>query len=128
MHGRAFQTNDIYPLREGDTLQVTGTVRSDGLYTVESVDADGTVHVAQDVPGWETGTAHLVRYPSDVKAGAVDMFRYDMEHREKAGIQSETISRHTVSYVTGADAIGGYPVSLLAFLRPYMRARFGGMG
>jgi hypothetical protein len=42
-------------------------------------------------------------------------------------VASETISRHSVTYVdqTGDNTIMGYPVALMGFLKPYRKARFG---
>lgn len=39
-----------------------------------------------------------VVYPMDVKMGAANMLKWDLENRVKVGIQSETISRHAVTY------------------------------
>ena len=65
-------------------------------------------------------------YPMDVKMGVVNMLKWDLENREKVGIQSETISRHSVTYfnMDGDNSVMGYPKSLLGFLKPYHRARF----
>lgn len=69
----------------------------------------------------------VVVYPADIKMGVVNMLKWDMENRDKAGIASETISRHSVTYVdqTAANTMVGYPASLVGFLTPYRRARFG---
>lgn len=65
-------------------------------------------------------------YPPDVKMGVVNMLQWDIENRGKVGIQSETISRHSVTYfnMDGDNSVMGYPKSLLGFLKPYMKARF----
>lgn len=65
-------------------------------------------------------------YPPDVKMGVVNMLKWDIENRKKVGIQSETISRHSVTYfnMDGDNSVMGYPKSLLGFLEPYKRARF----
>ena len=65
-------------------------------------------------------------YPADVKMGVVNMIAWDLENRSKVGIQSETISRHSVTYfnMDGDNSVMGYPKSLLGFLKPYIRARF----
>jgi hypothetical protein len=65
-------------------------------------------------------------YPADVKMGVLDMLKWDLENRKKVGIQSETISRHSVTYfnMDGDNSVMGYPKALLGFLKPYMRARF----
>lgn len=63
-------------------------------------------------------------YPPDVKMGVVNMLKWDIG--KKVGIQSETISRHSVTYfnMDGDNSVMGYPKSLLGFLEPYKRARF----
>jgi hypothetical protein len=67
-----------------------------------------------------------VEYPVDVVMGVVNMLRWEIENRSKVGIQSETISRHSVTYfnMDGDNSVMGYPKSLLGFLTPYMKARF----
>lgn len=69
----------------------------------------------------------VIQYPADIKMGVVNLMKWELENREKAGIQSETISRHTVNYLNldYYNSAAGYPKSLMGFLRPYMRARFG---
>lgn len=66
-------------------------------------------------------------YPMDIKLGAVNLLKWDAANRDKVGIASETISRHSVSYVdmTDDNSVMGYPKSLLGFLQPYKRAQFG---
>lgn len=66
-------------------------------------------------------------YPMDVKMGVVGMMKWELNNRDKVGVASETISRHSVTYfdMTGDNSAMGYPRSLLGFLRPYRRARFG---
>lgn len=67
------------------------------------------------------------KYPPDVKMGVVNLMKWELESREKVGVQSETISRHSVTYAStsSADYAMGYPKRLLGFLKPYMKARFG---
>lgn len=66
-------------------------------------------------------------YPMDVKMGVVNLLKWDLNMRDKVGVASESISRHSVTYVdqTGANTVIGYPVALMGFLKPYKRARFG---
>lgn len=68
-----------------------------------------------------------IAYPADVKMGVVNLLKWEMDNREKVGVQSETLSRHTKTYfdMTAENATLGYPASLLGFLEPYMCARFG---
>ena len=66
-------------------------------------------------------------YPMDVKMGVVNLLKWDLTMRDKVGVASESISRHSVTYVdqTGANTLVGYPVALMGFLKPYKKARFG---
>ena len=65
-------------------------------------------------------------YPADVKMGVINIMKWENANRDKLGISSETISRHSVTYsgMSANDSIGGYPASLVGFLKPYMKARF----
>ena len=67
-----------------------------------------------------------VEYPVDVVMGVVNMLQWDLSNRKKVGIQSETISRHSVTYfnLDGDNSTIGYPKSLIGFLNPYKKARF----
>lgn len=67
------------------------------------------------------------QYPMDIKMGVVNLMKWELGNREKVGVASESISRHSVTYfdMTGGNSIMGYPAALMGFLRPYMRARFG---
>lgn len=69
----------------------------------------------------------VVVYPSDIKMGVVNLMKWELGNRDKVGIASETISRHSVTYVdqTAANTLMGFPASLMGFLKPYKRARFG---
>ena len=66
-------------------------------------------------------------YPADVKLGVANLLKWDLERRDKVGVSSETISRHSVTYfdMSGDISILGYPKALTGFLQPYKRARFG---
>ena len=66
-------------------------------------------------------------YPMDVKMGVVNLMKWELDNRDKVGVQSETISRHSVTYfnMDGDNSVMGYPKALMGFLKPYMKARFG---
>lgn len=76
-------------------------------------------------------------WPADIRMGVVDILKWKLKNdaansgddTQKA-VQSETISRHSVTYAVDAtesdlDVRLGFPKKYTAFLRPYMRARFG---
>lgn len=108
--------------KEGDTLSITSELNS-GLYTVKSVDndvltVDKTLYEACEI-------VTLVKYPNDVITGAINVLSWDCFDRENAGIASESISRHSISYVTydGSNTINGYPSMLFGFCNPYIQMR-----
>ena len=67
-----------------------------------------------------------VEYPANVIQGVVNLLIWDQTNKKKVGIKSETLSRHSVTYYDQDvnNQVMGYPVSLLGFLSPYMKARF----
>lgn len=68
-----------------------------------------------------------VVYPEDVIEGCIALLNYDLNVKStnKIGVASETLSRHSVSYVNRSDAnmAMGYPAELVSFLKPYMEWR-----
>ena len=66
-------------------------------------------------------------YPMDIKMGVVNLMKWDLNNRDKVGVASESISRHSVTYfdMTKGNSTMGFPAALMDFLKPYKRARFG---
>ena len=73
------------------------------------------------------GNDGVIHYPADVKMGVVNLMKWEMKNREKVGIESETLSRKSVTYykMDKDNSSMSYPASMLGFLEPYMKARFG---
>jgi hypothetical protein len=105
----------------GDTVQIGEqlyTVLPDSMLSPAPADTDSAV-------------LHRVAYPPDVVMGCVDILRYKLSKAgqnaaDRAGIASETISRHSVTF-SGEDAysgILGVPERLARFLDRYRKARF----
>jgi len=126
--GGVFAATSV-PFAVGDTVQVSyGKKAMDcGLYTIKEITGN-TFTVNEGFPDIPGVKVCKVKYPADVKMGVVNMMTWELENRTKAGIQSETISRHTVNYINLDEwnSALGYPASLVQFLKPYMKARFGG--
>lgn len=123
--GSLFTVDALTPFVEGDTIQVSESALNEGLYTVDEV-TDSTFTVNESVVDESNVLVTKVVYPADVQMGVVNMMKWDLENRSKVGIQSETISRHSVTYfnMDGDNSTMGYPKSLLGFLQPYKKARF----
>ena len=112
-------------LKVGDTIQISESIYSDGIYEIKEIEDD---YIKLDKQLFDEAEVLVtkVEYPMDVVLGAVNMMKWDLENRDKVGIQSETISRHSVTYfnMDGDNSSMGYPKSLLGFLVPYKKARF----
>lgn len=108
----------------GDTIQITQSI-NEGLYVITAIE-NGTITLDKTIYPAESNLITKVEYDDDIKQGVVDLMRWEMSMRDKAGIASETISRHSVTYFSqdGENTLAGYPKALLGFLEPYYKARF----
>lgn len=111
-------------LKVGDTIQISESLLNNGIYTVKEISEGMTV--SGELYDCAKNLITKVEYPPDVVMGAVNMLKWDLQNRDKVGMQSETISRHSVTYfnMDGDNSRIGYPKSLTGFLVPYMKARF----
>lgn len=112
-------------MKEGDTVQISQSRVNDGLYLLTEV-GDEFIRVDAELFPVSGNLVTKVEYPADVKEGVIELMAWEVKNRKKVGIKSETISRHSVSYYDqdADNQVMGYPVSLLGFLDPYMKARF----
>ena len=125
--GNKLLFNSTVPFKVGDTLQITESdFMQDELVTVLTI-GDSSVTVSGELIDESGVVVTKVKYPTDVKMGIVNLMKWELNNREKVGVASETISRHSVTYVdqTGENTIIGYPVALMGFLKSYRKARFG---
>ena len=118
--------NGVHPfLTVGDTIQISESRVNDGLYVVTDI---GENSICVDKGLWSTdhNLVTKVEYPADVKVGVINLLKWEVGNRDKVGIKSETISRHSVTYYDqdANNQVMGYPVSLLGFLEHYKKARF----
>ena len=108
--------------KEGDTVQISQSDVNDGLYLI----ADDYIRLDADLFAVPKNLVTKVEYPADVQEGVIELMIWEAKNRQKVGVKSETLSRHNVSYYDqdANNQVMGYPVSLLGFLKPYMKARF----
>lgn len=119
----------MLPWKIGDTLQISESdLQQDMLITIQGINSDGTILIKEDLLDEEGFLVTKIHYPADVKMGIVNMMKWESENRDKVGVQSETISRHSVTYfnMDQGNSTMGFPTSLMGFLKPYRKARFGG--
>lgn len=120
---RLFGASDF--LKVGDTVQISQSKVNDGLYAITEI-GDDFIRVNKDLYRYSDNLVTKVEYPADVRSGVIDLMKWEIANRQKVGIKSETLSRHSVSYFDQDvnNQVMGYPVALLGFLKPYMKARF----
>ena len=114
---------DTAIFKAGDTVQVTQSEFNEGLYVISEIDGDViTIEGSLD----ETDVlVTKVEYPADVKMGVIEMLDWKLKNADKAGVQSETISRHSQTFDRASiDKDFGVPKELTGFLKGYMKARF----
>lgn len=119
--------NATAPFRVGDTLQITESdLMPDCLVTVTAV-SENEITVNEPLFDESGVVITKIKYPQDVKMGVVNLIKWELNNRDKVGVASESISRHSVTFFDmGKDNSSmGFPVSLLGFLKPYKKARFG---
>ena len=112
----------VSPLfKVGDTVLISNSKYNNGVYVIN--DLDGTLD--KELFDDDNNKVTLVKYPPSIKLGVVKLLQYNAKMDSKVGISSESLSRHSVSYAQPtSDSIGGYPSSMMSFLKPFMKARF----
>lgn len=122
--GGLFIVEALNPFTVDDTIQVSESGLNSGLYTVTAA-TDSTFTVTEDIRDEQDVLVTLVKYPEDVVDCALNLLEWEINHRAKVGIQSETLSRHSVTYFAqdANNQVMGYPVSLLGCLKAYRKAR-----
>ena len=112
-------------LKADDTVQISESALNDGLYVVKDIGSD-TISLDAELYDEDYVLVTKIVYPHDVKMGVVNLLKWENTNRDKVGVASETLSRHSVTYfnMDGENSLMGYPKSLLGFLMPYMKARF----
>lgn len=112
-------------LKVGDTIEISQTIVNDGLYVIKEINNN---EITLDIPLVDEPYLLVTKivYPFDVQMGVINMLKWDLNNRDKVGVASESISRHSVTYfnMDGDNSSIGYPKSLVGFLKPYMKARF----
>lgn len=110
----------------GDHVEIKNGINA-GLYDVVDVNpTTGLIELDKPLRDAEANVINLVEYPPSVVAGACNMLLWDYHGRDTQGVASETISRHSVSYhqYGEAEMVEGYPAHIMAFVRPFIKARF----
>lgn len=111
----------------GDTVQITESPLNNGLYVIDGIDREnGVITLDKELCDADHNLVTKVEYPAAIVEGVVNLMLWEANMRDKVGVASETLSRHTVTYFS-QDAVNqlmGYPATLLGFLKPFVKARF----
>ena len=119
MNGKLETVSPLFKV--GDTVLISNSKYNNGVYVIN--DLDGTID--KELFDDENNKVTLIKYPPAIKLRVVKLLKYNAKMDSKVGISSESISRHSFYYAQpSTDSIGGYPASLMSFLKPYMKARF----
>lgn len=115
-------TNPFFAV--GDTIQISQSI-NDGLYVITAIE-NNIMQLDLPIYPAESNLITKVEYGDDIKQGVIDIMKWEDKMRDKMGVASETISRHSVSYFSqdASNTLMGYPKAVLGFLEPYYRARF----
>lgn len=118
-----------------DTVEISCSYYNEGLYTVSAIDGS-TLTLNTELLPEDSVLVYKIEYPADVKMGVVDIMKWKLKNEaansgdtSKKDIQSETISRHSVTYATDStesdiDERFGVPRKYMAFLKGYIKPRF----
>ncbi|MBQ8982707.1 MAG: hypothetical protein IJ079_03885 [Lachnospiraceae bacterium] len=107
-------------LQVGDNIQISRS-HNQGVYTIMEISDQG-IRVNDRLYDCPSNLITKVEYPPAVQEGVLNLLKWDYNNRDKVGIKSETISRHSVTYYDqdNNNQLMGYPVSLIGFLDPYI--------
>lgn len=133
---KSFECRSVDNFRVGDTVQISVSDFMDGqLCTIASIDGN-KITVNEEVYHEDNVMLTKVVYPLDVQLGAVEILKWKLKNAAAASgdksamaVQSETISRHSVTYAQDAseadlDTEFGCPKKYTAFLKDYRKMRF----
>lgn len=117
-----FSYNDN--IKVGDTVEISQSISNNGLYVVTEI-KDKNTYVDSELYENEHNLVTKIEYPKDILDGSLSMLKWNLENADKVGVASESLSRHSVTYfnMDKTNTVSGYPVSIMGFCVPYMRAK-----
>ena len=131
-----FMSESLIPFDVGDTIMVSESDLQDGCLAVVTEVNDLTITTDSEWADEDNVLVTKVVYPADVQLGAANIIDWQLRNQAmNSGDTSavpkvaETISRHSVTYVTDATEADlstefGVPRKHVAFLKGYKKARF----
>lgn len=73
-------------LKVGDTVQISQSMVNDGLYTITEI-GDDFIKVDEELYK-SRNLVTKVEYPANVKAGVLELIKWEIKNRPKTGIKS----------------------------------------
>lgn len=118
-------SDSLIPFAVDDTVEISDSRLNSGLYTVTSTDG-AAFTVSDELKDENDVLVTKIVYPADVIDCCLNLLEWEKNNRSKVGVQSETLSRRSVTYfnMDGGNSVMGYPASLLGCLKAYRKARF----
>lgn len=124
--------------KAGDTIEISESEYNNGLYNIQEIDNEGNITLKEheDLISESGVLVTKVYYPLDVRMGIIEVLKWQLKNELQNGggtenkpVQSETLSRHSVSYAQDStesdiDLTLGVPRKLTSFFTPYIKARF----
>lgn len=72
-----------------------------------------------------TGQSFVDDVPAGLKIYAARMIGYNLNNMDKSGIQSESISRYSVTFSINSNVTSGYPADIISGLNKYRKLKWG---
>ena len=110
-------------LKVGDTVQVTESMFNNGLYVITNIEGK-MIELDKNLLDESHVLVTKIEYPDDVVECCINLMDWEVNHRAKLGIKSETLSRHSVTYEDSSAMFNGYPISILGGVKLRKKARF----
>lgn len=120
--GGSLYVEALTPFETGDTVMITESKLNKGLFTVNEA-GDSHFSVNEAVKDEKDVLVTKVVYPADVVDCCLNLLEWEKGNREKVGIKSESLSRHSVTYEDSSSMFMGYPVGILNAVQMYKKAR-----
>ena len=114
----------VHPvMKDGDTVQISGSKYNDGLYVLKQ--QEDLLVTDETLTDEDQVLVTKIEYPADIVDCCFDVMEWENSMRDKVGIASETISRHSVTYFANdaSNTVEGYPVALFGKCKKYRKAR-----
>ena len=108
----------------GNTIEISQSKYNDGLYTITEIGST-TITLDSTLSDADFNLVTKTSYPADILEGSLSLLKWSIDNSNKAGVASESLSRHSVTYfnMDRNNTVSGYPISLMGFCAPYMRAK-----